>query len=74
MVVMEGGMVVMGLLRASSNGSVPRTTDFDQFFDRKYRSPGAKGCEGGEPPRSAAVGRLPWFVRTMLTHGGELCY
>jgi hypothetical protein len=71
---MEGGMVVMGLLRASLNESVPRTTDFDQIFGRKYRSPVTKGYGGGEPPRRAAVGRLPWFVRTMLTHGGELNY
>ncbi len=67
-------MVVMGLLRVSSNGSVPRTTDFDQIFGRKYRSPVTKGYGGGEPPRSAAVGRLPWFVQTMLTRGGELSY
>ncbi len=26
---------------------------------------------GGEWPWSAAVGRLPWFVQTMLTRGGE---
>jgi hypothetical protein len=67
-------MVVMGLLRASSNGSVPRTTDFDQFFGRKYRSLVTKGYGGGELSRTAAVGRLPWFMRTMLTRGGELSY
>jgi hypothetical protein len=33
-----------------------------------------KGYGGGEPPWSAAMGRLPWFVRTMLTPGGELSY
>ncbi len=71
---MEGGMVMMGLLRASLNGSVPRTTDFDPIFGRKYRSPVTKGYGGREPPRSAAVGRLPWFVRTMLTRGEELSY
>jgi hypothetical protein len=58
----------------SSNGSVPRTTDFDQIFGRKYRSPVTKGYGGGEPPRSAVVGRLSWFVQTMLTCGGELSY
>ncbi len=68
----EEVVVVMGLLRASSNGSGPRTTDFYQIFGRKYRSPVAKGYGGGEPPGSAAVGRLPWFVRAMLTCGGEL--
>ena len=67
-------MVVMGLLRASSNGSGPRTTDFDQIFGRKYRSPVTKGYGGKEPPRSAAMGRLPWFVRAMLIRGGELSY
>jgi hypothetical protein len=29
---------------------------------------------GGEPPWSAAVGRPPWFLQTMLTRGGELSY
>jgi hypothetical protein len=67
-------MVVLGLLRASSSGSVPRTTDFDQIFGRKFRSQVSKVYGGGEPPWSAAVGRPPWFMRTMLTRGGELCY
>jgi hypothetical protein len=51
---------------------VPRTTDVDQIFGRKYRSPVTMGYGGGELPRSSAVGRLPWFVWTMLTGDGEL--
>jgi hypothetical protein len=48
-VVVEGGMVVMGLLRVSSNRSWPWTTDFDHFF-QKYRSLVMKGYGGGEAP------------------------
>ncbi len=29
---------------------------------------------GGEQPWSAAMGRPPWFVQTMLTRGGEFGY
>jgi hypothetical protein len=29
---------------------------------------------GGERPWSAAVGRPPWFLRTMLTRSRELSY
>ena len=74
MVVMEGGMVVMGLLRVSLNRSRPRTTDFDQIFGRTYRSPVTTGYGGGESPRSAAMCRLPLFVRAMLTRGWEFSY
>jgi hypothetical protein len=38
----------------------------------KYGLPVTKVYRGGEQPWSAAVGRPPWFVWTMLTHGGEL--
>jgi hypothetical protein len=44
--------------------------DFDQIFVRKFRSQVSKVYGGGEPPWSAAVGRPPWFMRTMLTRGG----
>ena len=71
---MEGGMVVMGLLRASSNVSGLQTMDFDQIFGKKFRSQVSKVYGGGEPPWSAAVGRPPWFLQTMLTRGGELSY
>jgi hypothetical protein len=67
-------MVVMGLLRVSSSGSGLLTMDFDQIFGRKFRSQVSKVYGGGEPPWSAAVGRPPWFMRTMLTRGGELNY
>jgi hypothetical protein len=71
---MEGGMVVMGLLRVSSNISGLWTTDFDQIFGRKFGLLVPKVYEGGERPWSTAVGRLPWFVWVILTHGGELSY
>jgi hypothetical protein len=48
--------------------------DFDQLFGRKFIFPVLKVYGGGEPPWSAAVGRPPWFMGTMLTHGGELSY
>jgi hypothetical protein len=67
-------MVVIGLLRESSNGSGPCATDFDHFFCRKFRSPVTKVYGGGKRPWSAAVGRPPWFVQTMLTLGGDLSY
>ncbi len=67
-------MVVMGLVRVSLNGSGPLTTDFDQSFCRKFRLPVTKVYGGGERPWSANVGRLPWFMQTMLTCGGELIY
>ncbi len=41
-----------------------------QFFCRKFRSSLTKVYGGGERPWNAAVGRPPWFVQTMLTHGG----
>jgi hypothetical protein len=66
--------VVMGLLRASSNVSGLQTMDFDQIFGKKFRSQVSKVYGGGEPPWSAAVGRPPWFLQTMLTRGGELSY
>ena len=43
--------------------------DFDQIFGRKFRSQVSKVYGGGEPPWSAAVGRPPWFMLTMLTCG-----
>ena len=67
-------MVVMGLLRASLNVSGLQTMDFDQIFGKKFRSQVSKVYGGGEPPWSAAVGRPPWFLQTMLTRGGELSY
>ena len=47
--------IAVKLLRASSKGSRPWTTDFDHFFFKKYRSPVTKGYGGGEPQWS-----LPW--------------
>jgi hypothetical protein len=67
-------MVVIGLSRVSSSGSGLRTMDFDQIFGRKFRSQVSKVYGGGEPPWSTAVDRPPWFMRTMLTRGGELSY
>ena len=67
-------MVVVGVLRASSNVSGLQTMDFDQTFGKKFRSQVSKVYGGGEPPWSAAVGRPPWFLQTMLTRGGELSY
>ena len=40
--VVEGGMVVMGLWRASPNGSGLWTMDFDQIFGNKLRLPVTK--------------------------------
>jgi hypothetical protein len=48
--------------------------DFDQIFGRKFRSQVSKVYGGGEPPWSAAVGRPPWFMLTVITHGGEFSY
>ena len=48
--------------------------DFEQIFRRKFRSQVLKVYGGGEPPCSVAVGRPPWFMRAMLTRGGELSY
>jgi hypothetical protein len=48
--------------------------DFDQMFCRKFRLPLTKVYGGGEQPWSAAVGRPPLFVQTMLTYGGEFSY
>jgi hypothetical protein len=48
--------------------------DFDHFFGRKFRLPVMKVYGGGEQPWSAAMGRPPWFVQTMLTRGGEFGY
>ncbi len=73
-VVMEGVMVVMGLLRASLNGSWPQATDFDKKIGRKFRSPVTKVYGGGEWPWSTAMGRPPWFLQTMVTFGGEFGY
>ena len=67
-------MVVMGLLRVSLSRSGLWTMDFVQIFGRKFRSQVSKVYGEGEPPWSAAVGRPPWFMRTMLTRGGELSY
>ncbi len=44
------------------------------FFYIKFRLLVTKVYGGGEWPWSAAVGRPPWFVQAMLTHGGELSY
>ena len=74
MVVMEGSTVVMHLLRVSLLVSGLWTTDFDQIFDETFRLPVTKVYVGGKRPRSAAVGRPPWFLQTMLTRGGELSY
>jgi hypothetical protein len=48
--------------------------DFDKTFGRKFRSPVTKVYGGGERPWSTAMGRLPWLVKTMLTHSGEFGY
>jgi hypothetical protein len=48
--------------------------DFDQIFGKKNGLPVTKVYGGGERPWSAEVDRLPWFVQTILTHGGELSY
>jgi len=48
--------------------------NFNQMFGRKFRWLVSKEYGGGELPWSAAVGRPPWFMWTMLTCGAKLSY
>ena len=66
----------MGPLRVKSvyEHTVAVNYGFRPICGSKFRLPVTKVHEGGEQPWSAAVGRPPWFLRTMLTHGGELRY
>ncbi len=71
---MEGGALVMHLLRVSLLGSGPLTRDFDKKIGCKFRLLVKRVYGGGERPYSAAVGRPPWYIGAIETRGGELGY